>query len=387
MQKATQQQTKEHNTGLVLSTIFRHEVISRAQIARVTSLTRTTVSDIVAELIAEGLVNEVGIGSSIGGKSPILLGLVEDSRYLIGLDLSFEEFHGAIVTLRGAIREKVSLPINHDCIDSKALEAVYGMLDRLVASPRRPLVGIGIGTPGLVNTREGVVVNAVNLGWQNLPLARLVQERYQLPVYVVNDSQASAMAEYSYGAAQPETNLVVINVRRGIGAGIIINGQLFQGDGGGAGEIGHVVAVPSGGLPCRCGNHGCLETVASAQAVIQRFQAEPGQTGQVSLDSLRQAFESGDPRAQQVVLEAGRYLGQAVAALVGTLNIHKVVLTGDMIRFGEAWLAAIRQTMAQTALSILAQKTQVEIGRLGENGILLGASALLLKDYALLYRR
>ncbi len=387
MQKATQQQTKEHNTGLVLSTIFRHEVISRAQIARVTSLTRTTVSDIVAELIAEGLVKEVGIGSSIGGKSPILLGLVEDSRYLIGLDLSYEEFHGAIVTLRGAIREKVSLPINHDCIDSKALEAVYGMLDRLVASPRRPLVGIGIGTPGLVNTREGVVVNAVNLGWQNLPLARLVQERYQLPVYVVNDSQASAMAEYSYGAAQPETNLVVINVRRGIGAGIVINGQLFQGDGGGAGEIGHVVAVPSGGLPCRCGNHGCLETVASAQAVIQRFQAESGQTGQVSLDSLQQAFETGDPRAQQVVLEAGRYLGQAVAALVGTLNIHKVVLTGDMIRFGEAWLAAIRQTMAQTALSILAQKTQVEIGRLGENGILLGASALLLKDYALLYRR
>ncbi len=388
MQKATQQQTKEHNTGLVLSTIFHHEVISRAEIARVTSLTRTTVSDIVAELIAEGMVGEVGIGSSIGGKSPILLGLVEDSRYLIGLDLSYEEFRGAIVNLRGTIREKVSLPINHDCTSRKALEAVYGILDRLVASPRRPLVGIGIGTPGLVNTRDGIVVNAVNLDWQDLPLARLVQERYHLPVYVVNDSQASAMAEYSYGAAaQPEMNLVAVNVRRGIGAGIVINGQLFQGDGGGAGEIGHTVVVSSGGLPCRCGNHGCLETVSSARAVVQRLQSDLGPVSNVSLDSLQQAFQAGDPRVQQVVLEAGRYLGQAIASLVGTLNIHKVVLTGEMTRFGRPWLAAIRETVAQTALSILAQETRIEISRLGENGILLGASALLLKDYALLFRR
>ncbi len=388
MQKATQQQTKEHNAGLVLSTIFRHAVISRAEISRITSLTRTTVSDIVAELIAEGLVSEVGIGSSIGGKSPILLGLVEDSRYLIGLDLSYEEFRGAIVNLRGAIREKVSLPINHECTGNEALKTVYSILDRLVASPRRPLVGIGIGTPGLVNTREGIVVRAVNLEWQNLPLARLVYERYHLPVYVVNDSQASAMAEYSYGAsAQPETNLVAVNVRRGIGAGIVINGQLFQGDGGGAGEIGHVVVMPSGGLPCRCGNSGCLETVASARAVVERFQAEPGQVGNVTLDSLQQAFEAGDPRAQQVVEEAGHYLGLAIASMVGTLNIHKVVLTGEMARFGKAWLAVIRETVAQTALSILAQETQVELSRLGEYGILLGASALLLKDYSLLYRR
>ncbi len=392
MQKATQQQTKEHNTGLVLSTIFHHEVISRAEIARITSLTRTTVSDIVAELIAEGLVSEVGIGSSIGGKSPILLGLVEDARYLVGLDLSYEEFRGAIVNLRGAIREKVSLPINHDCTSSKALEAVFSILDRLVASPRRPLVGIGIGTPGLINTREGIVVRAVNLDWNDLPLGRLVQERYHLPVCVLNDSQAAAMAEYSYGAGtQPETNLVAINVRRGIGAGIIINGQLFQGDGGWAGEIGHVVVVPEGGLPCRCGNTGCLETVASGWAVVQRLQAQPARAGDpvddVTLDSLQQGFQAGDPRVRQVILDSGSYLGLAIAALVGTLNINKVVVTGEMTRFGKPWLAAIRERMGQTAFSTLAQKTQVEISRLSENGILLGASAFMLKDYALLYRR
>ncbi len=391
MQKATQQQTKEHNTGLVLSTIFRHEVISRAEIARVTSLTRTTVSDIVAELIAEGLVSEVGIGSSIGGKSPILLALVEDARYLIGLDLSYEEFRGGIVNLRGTIREKINLPIDQKCTGEAALGAIYNILDRLVGTQRRPLVGIGIGTPGLVNTREGIVVNAVNLDWKNLPLARLVQERYHLPVYVLNDSQAAAMAEYSYGAAQqPETNLVVINVRRGIGAGIIINGQLFQGDGGGAGEIGHVVVAPEKGLLCPCGNTGCLETVASVRAVIQRLQTEPrlpgGGPDEINLSALQEAFQTGDSQVQEVVLEAGRYMGLAIAGLVGALNIHKIVLTGEMTRFGKPWLEAIQGTVAQMALPILAQETRVEIGRLGENGILLGASALLLKDYSLLYR-
>jgi len=391
MQKATQQQTKEHNTDLVLSTIFRHEVISRAEIARITSLTRTTVSDIVSDLIAEGLVNEVGIGPSIGGKSPILLGLAEDSRYLIGLDLSYEEFRGAIVNLRGEIREKVSLPINNHCTGSESLGVVYSVLDKLVSTPRRPLVGIGIGTPGLINTREGIVVTAVNLDWKNLPLARLLQDRYRLPVAILNDSQASAMAEYSFGAAVPaETNLVVVNVRRGIGAGIIIHGQLFQGDGGGAGEIGHVVVAQEKGLLCHCGNTGCLETVASAQAVIQRVQAANdqagGRPGEITLEWLVEAFKSGNPLVQQVVLEAGRYLGQAIAALVGTLNIHKIVLTGVMTQFGKAWLAVVQGTMAQATLSMLAEDTRVEISRLGENGILLGASALLLKDYSLLYR-
>ncbi len=394
MQKATQQQTKEHNTGLVLSTIFRHEVISRAEIARVTSLTRTTVSDIVAELIDEGLVSEVGIGSSIGGKNPILLSLLEDSRYLIGLDLSYEEFRGAVVNLRGKIREKVSLPIGESCSGDEALEMVYNILEQLIRTQRQPVIGIGIGTPGLVNTLQGVVLNAVNLDWKNLPLAHLVTQRYHLPVFVVNDSQAAAMGEYSYGSgSQADNNLVVINVRRGIGSGIIINGQLFQGDGGGAGEIGHVVVVREGGLPCRCGNLGCLETVASAQAVIQRVRMSslyantfPSGNSEINLEALTHSFRNGDPLAQQVVLEAGHYLGLAISNLVGTLNIQRVVLAGDMTGFGKPWLEAIRATVLRTALPKLAQETRIEIGHLEENGIILGAAALFLKDYSLLFR-
>jgi N-acetylglucosamine repressor len=396
MKKATQQQTKEHNRNLVLKTIFEHATISRIEIARLTSLTRTTVSDIVGDLITEQLVNEIGIGSSIGGKSPILLSLMEDSRYLIGLDLAHNQFRGAVVNLRGRVREMVTRPVNNRNVND-ALALVFEILDRLMETACQPLVGIGVGTPGLVNTSEGVVVNAVNLDWKNLPLAHMIQDRYHLPVYVLNDSQAAAMGEFTYGKDhQSDNNLIVINVGLGIGAGIVINGHLFQGDGGGAGEIGHVVAVPEGGILCRCGNRGCLETVASAQAVTKRIQTLAKQSAntqlprsslEINLDTIEHAFISGDPLARQVVLEAGCYLGMAISSLIGALNVQKIVMVGEMTRFGASWLEAVQETVLKTSLPRLSQETRVEIGLLGENVIILGASALLVNNYSLLFTK
>jgi N-acetylglucosamine repressor len=392
--KATHQQTKRHNRDLVLKTIFDNATISRAEIARTTRLTRTTVSDVVAGFLAEGLVEEVGVGSSLGGKSPILLSLVKDSRYMISLNLGYDQFCGAVVNLRGEIKETETLPVSGRD-GEQALTLVYEILDRLTKKSWAPLVGIGAGTPGLINTREGLVVNAVNLDWQNLPLAKLLRARYHLPVYLLNDSQAAAIGEFVYGGKhKSDENLVVINVKHGIGAGIIINGQLFQGDGGGAGEIGHVV-VQEGGLPCRCGRRGCLETVASARAVVQRARSlaaeDPGSTlsrnpNAIDLDSLLEAFNSGDALASHVVLDAARYLGSSIAGLVGTLNIRKFVLTGDMTRFGSSWLDAVRESLASGTLASLARETEVEIGLSDVEGCILGASALLLLDgYSILF--
>ena len=394
MLKATHQQTKEHNRNLVLKTIFEHNSTSRAEVARITNLTRTTVSEIVADLIAEGLVTEIGMGSSIGGKSPILISLVDNSRYIIGLDLANSQFYGAVINLRGETKEMVTLPVN-DCHGDAALNLVYEIIDELTQDEFQPLVGIGVGTPGLVNTRDGVVVNAVNLDWINLPLAQLLQIRYNLPVFVLNDSQAAAMGEYTYGeGSKAGESLIVINVRHGIGAGIVIDGRLFQGDGGGAGEIGHVVVVHDDGLPCRCGNRGCLETVASAQAIVTHarqlahkadLSIQDEDLERINLASLEKAFFAGDPVACRVVLEAGYYMGIAIASLIGALNINKVVLSGDMTRFGEPWLNEIRRAVEKSALAGLAKETQIYIGRLGSNRIALGASALLLSDYSLLF--
>ncbi len=380
MKKASYQQTKQHNRDLVLRTIFSNESISRAQVARITQLTRTTVSDVVNGLLAEGLVEEVGRGKSIGGKSPILLSIVADSRYLIGLNLAQDKFVGAIVNLRGEIKEMVEVPV-HDDDGQNALESVYQIINQLVRKKMKPIVGIGVGAPGLINTREGIVLTAVNLDWQDLPLGQLLQKKYKIPVSVLNDSQATAIGEYVYGRQHdPEENLIVVNVKQGIGAGILINGRLFQGDGGGAGEIGHVVVQENGTL-CRCGKQGCLETVSSARAVLQQLNL-------TSLEQAQSAFESGDANAQRIISKAGHYLGISLANLIGTLNIQKIVLTGDMTRFGNAWLNILKSSMQSAALSRMSEGTRLELGALDYRACILGASAfLLLDDYSLLFTR
>ena len=245
MQKATRQQTRAHNKRLVLRTIYQQQEISRADVARATHLTRTTVSHIVAELIDDGLIEETGRGPSEGGKPPVLLSVVAGSRNLIGVDLANSRFRGGVFDLRGNIIERVELPIA-DQNGELALERVTQLIDALLEASQGPILGIGIGTPGLVDARMGIVRQAVNLDWQNLPMRDLLQARYDLPVYVSNDSHAAALGEYAFGQKREIANLIVIKVGRGTSAGIVLNGRLHYGDGSGAGEIGHVRVVENG---------------------------------------------------------------------------------------------------------------------------------------------
>ena len=392
--KATRQQTKEHNRDLVLKTFFDHESISRAEIARITGLTRATVSSIVSSFLEEGLVERIGRGESIGGKAPVLLSIVDDARYLIGINLEQDKFIGAIINLRGEIKEEIAIPLGEK--DGQgAIELIYQILDHLYAQDWAPIVGIGVAAPGLINTKEGVVVNAVNLAWQDLPLAALIRKRYDLPVAILNDSQAAAIGEYVYGLKhKPNNNLIVVSVRHGIGAGILINGQLFQGDGGGAGEIGHVVVQKDGDI-CRCGKRGCLETVASCRAVVSRAEElapnSPdsilsGMPNKITFERVAEAFAADDPLAQEIVTEAGRYLGASVANLISILNIHNIILTGNMTVFGDTWLESIQNSISQAAFTEMAHNTEIKLGKPELRSPLLGASAsMLLNNYSLLF--
>ena len=382
--KATRELTRQHNRDLVLKTIVDNKTTSRADIARETKLTRTTVSDVVAGLISEGLVQEIGLASSSGGKPSILLSLVSDARYLIGVNLMQEKFIGCVVNLRGEIKETVELPVD-SAESGNALQLINNILDQLMQKDWKPIIGIGVGAPGLINTKDGVLIDAVNLDLRNLPLARLLKERYHLPVSIINDSQATAIGEFVYGDHDTDTNLVVITVKHGVGAGILINGQLFQGDGGGAGEIGHIVITDNDVL-CRCGRKGCLETVASARAVTQRVQELAHLSEPISIEGVETRFFADDPIAREVVLDAGRFLGKAIGSLVGTLNIKKIILTGDMTGFGDSWLEAVKTTMAGTALQRMTQETEIEFGKLDYQACILGSSAhLLLDNYSLLF--
>lgn len=386
--KATHQGTRTHNSRLVLKIIYDRGQVSRADIARATGLTRPTVSDVVADLMERRLVEEVGQGPSAGGKPPILLSVADDSRHLVGIDLASGEFRGAVVNLRGEIRHRVNLPLRGRDGDV-ALTLVYELIDDLVAATDRPLLGIGIGTPGLMDPINGMVRRAVNLDWQDLPLRSLLEEHYDLPVYVANDCQVAALAEYTFGEGKGAENLVVVKVEHGIGAGIVLHGRLFYGDAFGAGEIGHVTVVENG-QRCRCGNFGCLETVASAKAIVQRaqliaqndpysllhqFAASPEE---ITIDGVCRAFEAGDAPVRQVILEAGRYLGIAVANLIGVLSVRRIIIAGSVTCFGRVLLDVIRQEVVRRSLAAVASEAEVEMSSMSPDIVILGASALVL---------
>ena len=388
LQKATQQQTKTHNSRLVLKAIYDERQISRADVSRLTSLTKTTVSDLVTELQDKGLVEEIGYGQSMGGRSPILLSVMDDARHLICIDLENDELRGAVVNLRSEIISTASQSLKGRQGD-QALQLVYELVDSLLSTTNKPLLGIGVGTPGLVDTAKKVVLRAVNLGWRTMPLGDLLQERYSLPVYVANDSQLAALAQYMFAGKKYDSNLVVVKVGTGVGAGIVLDGRLFHGDGFGAGEIGHISVVENG-RECRCGNRGCLETVASTPAIISRAEelarqmpgaklnGKGGPEGRLTLDGLRKAFVAGQPAAMQAVLEAGQYLGMAAANLVGTLNVRRIVFVSTLAQFGAPLLDAIQQEMARRALPTLVQETEIELVDLRPEMVILGASALLM---------
>ena len=374
--KATHQATREHNVRLVLRALANLGPISRADIARRTQLTRTTVSDVVTQLSGAGLVHEVGRGPSSGGKAPILLQIPRDARQLIGVHVGDGHVRGAIVNLAGDVshRERVDLATRDG---ASALASLERLVDRLVGHASGVPLGIGIGTPGIVETASGTVRWAVHLDWRDLRLGPRLQARTGLPVYVANDLQAAALAEWTFGGHTTARAMVAVRVGTGIGAGIVIDDRLYQGDGAGAGEIGHTTVV-SNDIRCRCGRTGCLETVASVPATLERVRVALGAVSCPDLGEAVEAFHAGHPRVRAAILESALYVGRALGALIDTLDIRHIVLVGPMTAFGDHWIATVREEAQRTALPLLAESTRITLGNLGPDVQELGAAALLM---------
>lgn len=394
--KATHAQTRAHNAGLVLRALYDLGPISRAEIARLTGLTRTSVGELVAELEAEGLAEDIGRGPSTGGKAPTLVALIDDARQVVTLDLGERTFTAALINLRGTIRRRATRDLEGADGDA-AVGLVTDLIDEILAGDHQPILGIGVGTPGIVG-EDGTIRWAVNLSWADLPLGEILQSRYQLPTIVANDSRAAAIATYLFGGEDRPDNLVAIKVGRGIGAGLVLNGELFVGDGDGAGEIGHIVVEPDG-AECHCGRFGCLETVASAPAILRAAAeagvaarhgagtegaaasgqpARPARRGEPTLGEVAAASQAGDEAALAVVRAAGRALGTAIANLIGILDVREIVVHGSVTALGEPWLSAIRDEATRRSLGPLARETRLIDGGPGDDLTLLGAAAMLL---------
>ena len=287
-EKATHQQTRTFNQQLVLRALHDHSPLSRADLARLTGLTRTSVGDLVGSLIDEGLIEEVGRGQSSGGKSPILLRVAPDGRHLIGLDLGEAQFSGAVVNLRGDILRSIHLPLEGRN-GQAAVELVFQLVDALRADDRSPLLGIGIGAPGVIDTRSGTVRWSVNLDWAELRLGRCREPLWRAGARGQRQPCGCACRAHvpsSATAEQPDRHQDRARHRRRDHR----QRSLFQGDGYGAGEFGHI-SPGDDGPQCRCGRKGCLETLTSMRALVEAAQAvEPTITDEAGLVA---AFRAG----------------------------------------------------------------------------------------------
>ena len=340
---------RRHNRALVLRTIFREGPLSRADLARVTHLTRVTTSDLAAELLAEGLIEELGtrVGQRIG-KPATLLGVVADARLTVALDLSDDErFRAALVDLGGKVRARRTAE-RDGRTGAAAAELAVALAAELAEAADRPLLGVGIGSPGVVDA-VGHVLEAPNRGWHDLDLAAQVHEAIDAPVHVANDANAVALALAAAGA--PDRSLLAVKIGHGVGAGVVLDGHLVLGDRFAAGEIGHVVVDPDG-VPCACGRRGCLETVVAAPRLRHRD------------DAARAA--------------AGRRLGEALAPVISTLNLREVVLSGPLDVLDETFRRAALRAIQSRTMPAVGDNVDLRLTAFGEDDVLLGAAMLVL---------
>jgi predicted NBD/HSP70 family sugar kinase len=375
---------RERNRERVVGVLRMLGATSQADIARATGLSRTTVSTLVAGLKDSGLVFEIDPKASDarGGRPGIQLVLRESSRAVIGIDFGHSHVRVAAADLaHNVLAERMcELDVNHRAFD--ALDASARMVDEVLAESdlsRNVVVCAGIGIPGPVDRARGTVGSATILpGWLGLRIASEMEQRLGVPVEIENDANCGALAELTWGAGRDCTNFAYIKAATGIGAGLVVDGRLLRGASGTAGEIGHTTLDESGPL-CYCGNRGCLETVASAQAILQLVGNGHPET--LTLGRVIELAGQGDVRCRRAISDAGREIGVAVAGLCNLINPERVIVGGLLSRAGDLLLQPIRDSIRRHAVLAAAERVDVVPAVFVERAELLGSLALALRAW------
>ena len=373
------------NRSTILNSIKTHGAIPRAEIARLTGLSPATVTGITAELIQDNLVFEKESGDSSGGRPPIMLAINPNGGCVVGIKVMEDHALGALTDLEASLLGKQSYPLTDTSPEgiSRSLSELVAELLKMSENPVPNLMGVGVGLAGIVEAGQGLVRQSPFFGWNDVPLREMIQSRVNVPVYVDNDVNTLAFAEKWFGAGRGVDNFLVVTVGRGIGLGIVSNGQFNHGARGGAGEIGHTVIQPGGEL-CACGKRGCLEMYASEPALL-RQAAKAFEQGQLSSlpntpEELIALAASGEKAAQEIFARAGVLLGQSIANLVNIFNPQRVLINGEGVRAGNWLFDPMRSAIDEHTMPGLRQDVSILVEPLGEDAWARGAASLVLHE-------
>src|SRR4051812_36425023 len=378
------QSLRDANRRLVIQALRRHGVASRAQIARITGLSRSTVSSLVTDLQRPGLIVEREDDSPQGsqvGRPPVLIALSPSAGAAIGIDFGHSHIAVAVGDLSHAVLAErwQTIDVDHLAVEGldTAAELVSAALEQ-AGIERERVVGVGMGLPGpIADEQQTVGSTSILPGWVGVNAADEMARRLGFPVSVENDANLGALAESFWGAGRGASDVAYIKASSGIGAGLVVGGRLHRGVGGTAGEIGHTPYREDGAV-CRCGNRGCLETVARTDVITSSVQA--GRGGSLSIADVIELARAGDPPAQRVIADAGRALGVGVAGVCNLLNPRRVIVGGELSAAGEVLLGPLRDSLNRYAIPTAATDVTVVVGELGKRAEVMGALALVLSD-------
>ncbi len=387
---------KSHNLRAILLTLLRHEGMSRVRIAQITELSTTTVTNLVAELLEQGIVAEEGsedVELKRGvGRPRTALRLIPDARYVIGIYMGTSRVRVMLTDLFArslAFREFTFLP---ETQPETVFEETLSNIQAVIAESginRQLIIGVGIGAPGLVDSYLGVNILSPVLGWRNVPIRNWFASRLGLPVFVDNNVRAMAMAESLLGVGKDVYVLAYVYARGGVGSGLVVGGQLYRG-GIAAGEIGHTAILPDSGEACRCGNIGCLETLVSESSIVRAAQSltvrDPHgvlashlmETGKRPIERIFDAARAGDPVTRNLLNERARYMGIGLANLVNTVSPEMIVLDGIFAAGQDLLFPPVRETLRRWAFAGMGEQVQLVPPTFGADAGVIGAAALAL---------
>ncbi len=386
---------REINLSLIINELREQAPISRANLADITGLNKTTVSSLVQELMTKQFIREVGYANRGVGRPAMLLELNPQAGCIVSAEIGVDFINVIRANFSSEVTWHHKEQVKRPASQREVIDHTFAMLREAVDSRDEScgaLFGVAVGVPGVVDQGTGSLLFAPNLGWRDVPLGDLLREDFpDVPIFVDNEANLAALGEHYFGVAQGYGDMLFISVGVGLGGGIVRGGQLFRGKMGFAGEFGHITIDP-GGLPCRCGNRGCWETLVSS-AALDRYIGEAidagkqtllnGATGgdltHLTLPLVIEAAEQGDAVALDAFRRVGRYLGVGISSLINALNPELVVFGGPLSSAADYLMPAVEEELAVRAISWKTDPTDVVLARHGFDACVMGGVATVLQ--------
>ena len=373
----------------ILHYLYLKGNLSNPEICKLTNMSSPSIHKLLFDLINEGFVQEEGIGHSIGGRRPLIYGLNPQSRFVIGINISKNYSELAVFNIKNQLIRKVHVydkPLENtpDFVDNLYQFCVQALNEYQIDNDK--ILGVGIGIPGLTDPATGKSYSWLN--YSAMTVKEIFEEKFGKPVFVDNDARVMALGEYVFGSAKGKSNVLCLNIGAGIGMGMILNGMLYHGHSGFAGEFGHIKVEEDGDL-CICGKRGCLETMASGDALVKRMREEielgkttkilnmvEGKLSKITSKTIIEAAKQGDLLAIDLLSAIGEYLGKGLATLIHLFNPEAIILGRKLAGANQFIIDPIQQTLNKYTIYNMKKDTLIVTSQLQDNAAVMGAMAL-----------